>query len=119
MEYRHNRDLSSFARSLRRDMTKEERHLWFDFLRTYPVKFYRQRVIGNYIVDFYCAAAKIVVELDGSQHYIDAGPEKDRERTKYLESCGLAVIRIPNNEVNGNFRSVCEHIDNIVRLRTK
>ena len=92
-------------------MTKEERHLWYDFLRTYPIRFNRQKIFGNYIVDFYCAMANMVVELDGSQHYEEDSIEKDTERTKFLESCGLFVIRIPNNEVNNNFRGVCEYID--------
>ncbi len=96
---------------MRKYMTKEERHLWYDFLRTYPIRFNRQKIIGNYIVDFYCAMANMVVELDGSQHYEEDSIEKDTERTKFLESCGLFVIRIPNNEVNNNFRGVCEYID--------
>jgi very-short-patch-repair endonuclease len=91
-------------------MTKEERHLWYDFLRGYPVRFLRQKVIDHYIVDFYCSAAGLVVELDGSQHYDEAAIIKDNERTKYLESQGLKVIRISNNEINNNFRGVCEFI---------
>ena len=96
-------------------MTKEERHLWYDFLRNYPVRFLRQKVLGKYIADFYCAGAKLVIELDGSQHYDDENMEKDAERTAFLESYGLRVIRIPNNEVNRNFRGVCEYIDAAVR----
>ena len=69
MQKKHNEQLTPFAKQLRRDMTKEERRLWYDFLRTYPAHVYRQRVIGHYIVDFYCAEAKLVIELDGSQHY--------------------------------------------------
>ena len=99
------------ARALRRDMTPQERHLWYDFLREYPVKFYKQRIIGSFIVDFYCASAKLVIELDGSQHYEDAGREYDEERTAFLEAYGLSVIRIPNNEVNKNFEGVCEYLD--------
>jgi very-short-patch-repair endonuclease len=92
-------------------MTKEERHLWYDFLREYRVRFIRQKIIGNYIVDFYCAKANLIVELDGSQHYEEIGVAKDKERTEYLESQGLKVIRIPNNEINNNFRGVCDFID--------
>ena len=99
------------ARNLRKAMTKEERHLWYDFLRDYPCHIYRQRVIGNYIVDFYCADAKLVIELDGSQHYEDEGREYDEARTAFLETYGLQVLRIPNNEVNGNFEGVCEYIN--------
>ena len=96
-------------------MTKEERHLWYDFLKEYPVKFLRQKVLGNYIVDFYCAKAKLVLELDGSQHFEDENIEKDKQRTEFLVSYGLKVVRIPNNEVNNNFRGVCEYIDLLVR----
>ena len=96
-------------------MTKEERHLWYDYLRSYPVRFLRQRVIGKYIVDFYCAEAKLIVELDGSQHYEDGNIEKDARRTEFLEGYGLKSIHIPNNNVNGNFRGVCEFIDTAVK----
>ena len=96
-------------------MTKEERHLWYDFLRTYPVKFSRQKILGKYIVDFYSAQAKLIIELDGSQHYDDNGISKDKERTAYLEQYGLKILRIPNNQVNQNFRGVCEYIDNEVK----
>ena len=115
MDYRHNKSLVSNARNLRKNMTKEERHLWYDFLRSYPSKFLRQKVFGKYIVDFYCAEAKLVVELDGSQHYEDKGMEYDTERTAYLAQYGVRVLRIPNNEVNQNFPGVCEYIDLAVR----
>ena len=92
-------------------MPKEERHLWYDFLRAYPIRFLRQKVIDNYIVDFYCHKARIIIELDGSQHFMDDGLEKDKLRTIKLESRGLTVIRIPNNEINHNFPGVCEYID--------
>ncbi len=100
---------------LRKNMTKEERHLWYDFLRTYPVKFLRQKVIGNYIVDFYCACANLIVEIDGSQHYEEMNEKYDNERTAYFEMYGIKVLRIPNIEVNNNFSGVCEYIDFIVR----
>ena len=99
---------------LRKNMTKEERHLWYDFLRYYPVKFLRQKILGRYIADFYCAKVNLVIELDGSGHYTEIGIEKDNERTNYLEKYGITVVRIPNNEVNQNFRGVCEYIDNFV-----
>ena len=92
-------------------MTKEERHLWYDFLHTYPVRFSRQKVLGKYIADFYSAEAKLVIELDGSQHYETDEMEKDAERTSFLERYGLTVIRIPNNEVSRNFEGVCEYIN--------
>ena len=115
MQSKHNRQLVSLARQLRKEMTKEERHLWYDFLRSYPVRFSRQKVLGKYIADFYSAEAKLVIELDGSQHYEKENMESDAERTTFLENYGLAVIRIPNNEVNRNFRGVCEHIDTAVK----
>ena len=115
MQSKHNKQLVPFAKQLRREMTKEERHLWYDFLRTYPVRFSRQKVLGKYIADFYSAEAKLVIELDGSQHYEDGNMEKDAERTAFLEQYGLTVIRIPNNEVSGNFRGVCEYIDTAVK----
>jgi len=96
-------------------MTKEERHLWYDFLRDYPIKFLRQKILGNYIVDFYCASAKLVIELDGSQHYEDTNKEKDSERTDFLKGYDITVIRIPNNEVNRNFDGVCTYIDTEVK----
>ena len=96
-------------------MTKEERHLWYDFLRDYQFRFLRQKILGKYIVDFYCPQAKIVTELDGSQHYEPIGIEKDSERTAYLQQYGITVIRIPNNEVAHNFRGICEYIDLQVR----
>ncbi len=96
-------------------MTKEERHLWYDFLRSYPVRFSRQKVLGKYIVDFYSAEAKLVIELDGSQHFDEFAIKKDDERTSFLESYGLNVIRIPNNEINENFYEVCEYIDFVVK----
>ena len=97
-------------------MTKEERHLWYDFLRNYPVRFLRQKVIGNYIVDFYCSQAKLIVELDGSQHFEKAEIIRDNKRTEFFEQYELKVLRIPNNEVNYNFRGVCEYIDEQVKI---
>ena len=115
MDYKHNPKLVENAKSLRKNMTKEERHLWYDYLRNYDVRFLRQKVLGKYIVDFYCPEAKIVIELDGSQHYEPMRIEKDTERTMYLAQYESAVIRIPNNEVMRNFRGVCEYIDLQVR----
>ena len=115
MDYKHNKSLVSKSRDLRKNMTKEERHLWYDFLRSYPVKFLRQKVLGKYIVDFYCAQAKLIVELDGSQHYEEHELVRDAERTAFLGQFGLTVIRIPNNAVNQNFSGVCEYIDGLVK----
>jgi len=98
-------------------MTNEERHLWYEFLRNYPVRFTRQKVLGKYIVDFYCAKAKLVIEIDGSQHYEEKKIKQDTDRTEFLKGYGLTVIRIPNNEVNNNFYGVCEYIDTVVRKK--
>ena len=115
MERKHNVDLTINARNLRKNMTKEERHLWYDFLKRYPVRFLRQKVIDNYIVDFYCYSARLIIELDGSQHYEEKGLLKDKIRTEIIEQRNLTVIRIPNNEVNRNFEGVCQYIDNTVK----
>ena len=115
MEYLHNKDLVMKAKELRKNLTTEERHLWYDFLRVHPAKVVRQKVFGNYIVDFYCAAAKLVIEVDGSQHYKAAGEQYDMKRTAYLEGYGLTVVRIPNNAVSGNFDGVCEYLDGLLR----
>ena len=115
MQSKYNKQLVPLARQLRKEMTKEERHLWYDFLRTYPIRFSRQKILGKYIADFYSAEAKLVIELDGSQHYEEEGMAKDAERTAFFEAYGLSVIRIPNNEVSRNFRGVCEYIDVAVR----
>ena len=115
MQSKHNKQLVPFAKKLRVDMTEEERHLWYDFLRDYPIRFSRQKVLGRYIVDFYSAKAKLVIELDGSQHFEEANIEEDSIRTKFLEGYGLKIIRIPNNEVFKNFRGVCEYIDIAVK----
>ena len=111
MDRKHKPTLVTLAKNLRKNMTKEERRLWFDFLRTYDVRFLRQKILGKYIIDFYCPQAKLAVELDGSQHYEVAGFIKDSERTAYLQQYDITVIRIPNNEVSRNFSGVCEYID--------
>ena len=115
MQRKHNEQLVPLAKTLRKEMTREERHLWYDYLRFYPVRFSRQKVLGKYIADFYSAEAKIVIELDGSQHYEASEIQRDAERTAFLEEYGLTVIRVPNNEVSRNFRGVCEYIDAAVK----
>lgn len=112
-----NDKMLSYARRLRREMTKEERHLWYDFLQGYPEHIYRQRIFGKYIVDFYCASAKLGIELDGSQHFDAAGKAYDEERTECLKQYGIAILRIPNNEVNRNFSGVCDYIDAEIQKR--
>ena len=115
MRTTENPSLTNNARLLRKRMTRQERHLWYDYLRNYPIRVYRQRVIGDHIVDFYCARAKLVIELDGSQHYTEAGIERDKARTADIEGFGLAVMRISNYDVDTNFESVCLYIDRTVK----
>ena len=112
---KHNSSLTPNARSLRKNMTKEEKHLWYDFLRDYPVRFLRQKVIDNYIVDFYCSSCQLVIEVDGAQHYSYTGLEKDRIRTERLEQYDLTVLRIPNTMINKDFHRVCAYIDEYVK----
>ena len=108
--YARNKKLKPYSRKLRKEMTTEEKHLWYDFLRTLRVTVNRQKVIGNYIVDFYCDKAKLVIELDGSQHYNGATKEKDAERDNYMRALGLTVLRYTNRDINERFGNVCEDI---------
>ena len=110
MRKEYNSKLKTYSQTLRKEMTKEERHLWYDFFKKIPYTVNRQKLIGNYIVDFYCASAKIVVELDGSQHFEKEGHEKDIERDKYLNSLGIQVLRFSNYDINNSFNDVCEEI---------
>ena len=105
------------AKSLRQNMTPQERHLWYDFLCKYPVRFQRQKTIGSYIVDFYCCKAQLVIELDGSQHYEENAKRYDTVRTEYLESLGLRVLRFLNSDVDRHFEGVCGLIDKTVKER--
>jgi very-short-patch-repair endonuclease len=110
--------LTPNAKKLRKDMTKEERHLWYDFLSGSPVKFTRQKIIGNYIVDFYCSKAKLIIELDGSQHYEKEGKVSDMQRDGYMQSLGITVLRYSNLDVTQNFDGVCEDISRRVEELT-
>ena len=110
-----NNKLLNVARILRRNMTRQEKHLWYDFLRYYPVKVYKQRIIDNFIADFYCQKAKLIIEIDGSQHYTEEGRQKDEFRTEFLEGYDLKVIRFTNRQINTNFQGVCRYIDAVVK----
>ena len=112
-----NKKLKTLSSNLRKDATPWENKLWYEFLRTYEFRFTRQRIIGDYIVDFYCHKAKLVVEIDGSQHYNEKKAEQDKKRTDYLESLGLTVLRFPNNYVQESFYEVCTVIDETVKSR--
>ena len=103
------------AKILRKNMTLWERKLWYQFLRNYPIRFQRQKAIGNYIVDFYCAKARLVIELDGGGHFTENQAEKDSIRTKDLENMNLSVLRISNMDIDYNFSGVCEYIDLVVK----
>ena len=105
-----NQSLRFNAQSLRKEMTPQERKLWYQFLKYLSVTVNRQKVIGQYIVDFYCHRAKVVIELDGSQHFEDDGLEYDQKRDAYLRGLGLMVLRYSNKDVNENFEGVCEDI---------
>ena len=119
MNQKHNAALSTNARTLRKNMTKEERHLWYDFLKGLSVMVHRQKVIGNYIVDFYIAEAGVVIELDGSQHYEEKGKQTDAQRDAYLRSLGLTVLRYSNADVNLRFDAVCRDIWNRLKFSEK
>ena len=112
-----NNDLLNIAKILRRNMTKQERKLWYDFLQHYPVKIYKQRIIGNYIADFYCHEALLVIELDGAGHFTRNGIAHDKERTEFLENHGLQVLRFSNRLVDDNFEGVCHLIDKTIKDR--
>ena len=110
MDSMKNKNLSELARTLRKNMTRHERHLWYDFLKGLPMMVHRQKVIGSYIVDFYIAEKKLVIELDGSQHYELPGKQADAARDAFLTGQNLTVLRYANSDIDKNFRGVCEDI---------
>ena len=107
----YNKAIIPLAKTLRKNMTPWERKLWYDFLRSHPIRFQRQKAIGNYIVDFYCAKVCLVVEVDGGGHYTPEQAEKDGIRAKNLEGMKLTVIKVCNLDIDRTFRGVCEYID--------
>lgn len=113
-----NNKMLPVARRLRREMTPQEKTLWYQFLRSYPVKIYKQRIIESFVVDFYCAEARLVIELDGSQHYTEQGKAYDEERSSIMEGYGVEVLRFTNLEVDREFDEVCERIDARIKQRT-
>lgn len=110
MNQTNNPKLKTFSQKLRREMTKEERHLWYDFLKDLPMTVNRQKVIGAYIADFYCAAAKCVIELDGAQHYAESGRKSDEKRDACFKTLGIRVLRYSNEDIHHNFEGVCADI---------
>ncbi len=117
MVVKKNNKMLERARELRKEMTPHERKLWYLFLRKYPVKIYKQRIIESFIVDFYCASARLVIEIDGSQHYTEEGKDYDEERSKIIEAYDLYVLRISNYDVDNNFEAVCNLIDKTIKER--
>ena len=115
MSLDYNKNNIVLAKNLRKNATKQENHLWYDFLSKYEIRFQRQKAIDNFIADFYCHEAKLIIEIDGSQHYTEDGRQKDEFRTEVLETYCLKVIRFTNHQINTNFRGVCDYIDYIVR----
>lgn len=115
MSLDYNKKNITLAKNLRKNATPQEQHLWYDFLSKYKVRFQRQKAIDDFIADFYCHKAKLVVEIDGTQHSTSRGKEKDEFRTEILNEYGLRVIRFTNLQIDANFRGVCEYIDAIVR----
>jgi very-short-patch-repair endonuclease len=114
---KHNPRLTPYAQELRRNMTKEEQTLWYEYLHIYPYRFRRQVTIGTYILDFYCAKAKLAIELDGSQHFTTEGKRHDAIRTEYLEEFGIKVLRYSNWDITSRFNVVCTDIDRTVQRR--
>ena len=112
---KYNKELIYKAKKLRKSATKEENHLWYDYLRGYKEKFVRQKNIGNYILDFYCANKKLAIEIDGSQHYDETGSFYDKNRTKTINEYGISVLRFSNREINNQFEAVCLYIDNFIK----
>ena len=115
----YNGALQNHARELRKNMTSQEKKLWYGYLRNYPIKFYRQRSIGYYIADFYCSKARLVIEVDGSQHFEPKDLLYDEKRTTYFKEYGLEVVRFTNRDIDTNLRGVCDFIDLKIEERLK
>ena len=110
-------DLRKKAQILRKNMTPQEKHLWYDFLRDYRPRFYRQKPMLTYILDFYCPTARIVVEIDGSQHFEEQAATYDDKRTQELRNIGLDILRYTNREINESFEGVCQSIETAIKER--
>lgn len=115
MPLKYNGKNTVLAKNLRKNATKQEDHLWYDFLRDYEIKFQRQKTIDDFIADFYCQKANLIIEIDGAQHYSEKGIERDKFRTERLEQYSLIVIRFTNYQIDNCFYDVCEYIDNTVK----
>ena len=115
MSLAYNQKNIILAKNLRKNATSQENHLWYDFLSKYEIRFQRQKAIDNFIADFYCHEAKLIVEIDGSQHCSEEGLQKDEFRTEILDGYDLKVIRFTNRQIDTNFYGVCEYIDEVVK----
>ena len=115
MSLDYNKKNITLAQNLRKKATPQENHLWYDFLSQYEVRFQRQKAIGDFIADFYCHKAKLIIEIDGSGHYTEEGRKKDTFRTEILEGYDLKVIRFTNRQISSDFPAVCEYIDSVVK----
>ena len=115
MSLDYNKKNITLAKNLSKNATPQENHLWYDFLSKYDIRFQRQKAIDNFIADFYCHKAKLVIEIDGSQHYTEKGKSHDFFRTEILEEYNLQVIRFTNFDIDSNFQGVCEYIDKVVK----
>lgn len=117
MSLDYNKKLIPRAKSLRKNATPQENHLWYDFLRTYSIRFQRQKTIGQFIADFYCDKARLVIDLDGSQHFTPEGISHDEARTAAIETFGVNVLRFTNRSIDSEFKAVCTKIDAVVHER--
>ena len=115
MSLKYNNKIIPLAKVLRKNATRQENHLWYDFLSKYQVRFQRQKVIGDFIADFYCHKAKLIIEIDGSHHFTPSNIKKDTFRTQVLEGYDLTVLRFTNTQINREFKEVCEYIDLVVK----
>jgi len=115
MSLDYNKENIVLAKKLRKNATPQEKHLWYDFLSKHKIRFQRQKAIDNFIADFYCHKAKLIIEIDGSQHYTEEGKQKDEFRTEILEGYDLKVLRFTNRQIDTNFRGVCMYIDTVVK----
>ena len=114
LKIKHNKDLTTLSQKLRKNLTREEKQLWYQFLKEYPVQFKRQVTCGDYILDFYCPKVKLAIELDGTYHFTPQVSENDKIRNEYLNSLGITVLRFSNREIRQDFHVVCKQIDYVV-----
>ena len=114
MSLDYNKNNIVLAKELRKNATEEEDRLWYGYLSKYKIRFQRQKAIGNFIADFYCHKAKLVIEIDGSQHRTAEGIQKDEYRTEILEGYDLKIIRFTNQQIKKDFMRVCMYIDAVI-----